>query len=460
MEGKQKCSFKAHKESEAISFCEQCKIFMCNRCLNLHKGLFENHQQYNIDKNNNDIFIDICKEKEHERKLEFFCKTHNELCCVVCISKLNENGYGQHKDCDVCSIKNIKDEKKNKLNKNIKFLQDLSNNLDNTINELKTIFENINKNKEELKLYVQKLFTKIRSAINEREDELLKEIDNKYNDNFCNEDIIEESIKLPNTVKKSLEKAKLSDDDWNNNNKLSSLINDCINIENSIKTIKYINDNIKNSQKFNNIKIIFTPKDDSINEFIKNIKEFGNINIVQLNYFEESLILKNKVDLIQLIELISNRIKINNTKLIYRASRDGLEFKNITDKLKNKSNLIFIYLTGNERIFGNYLKIKLENLGNDYDKYYKDENAFAFSLNNNKIYKILIPEYAIRFLRTNQPILTGNNGKGNGFYFLSDGSIYDGSLLKEPKVYDFEKNGNELTNNKNKLNELEIYEIL
>ena len=95
---------------------------MCNKCLNLHNGLFENHQQYNIDKNNNDIFIDICKENGHERKLEFFCKIHNKLCCAVCISKLNEKGYGQHKDCDVCSIENIKDEKKNKLTENIKYL--------------------------------------------------------------------------------------------------------------------------------------------------------------------------------------------------------------------------------------------------------------------------------------------------------------------------------------------------
>ena len=340
MEGNKKCSYNAHKELDAITFCEQCKIFMCNKCLNLHKGLFENHQQYNIDKNHNEIFIDICKEKGHEKKLEFFCKVHNELCCPLCIVKLNEKGYGQHKDCDVCSIENIKDEKKNKLNENIKYLQDLSNNLENTINELKTIFENINKSKEELKLYVQKIFTKIRSAINEREDELLLEIDNKYNDNFCKEDVIEESIKLPNKIKKSLEKGKLSDDDWNNNNKLSSLINDCINIENNIKSINYINDNIKNSNNFKKIKIGFAPKDDSINEFIQNIKKFGKIDVL-LPQFEDSLILKNKDDLKKLLELISNNIEINNTKLIYRSTRDGNTFKNVVDKLKNKSNLIF-----------------------------------------------------------------------------------------------------------------------
>ena len=149
MEDKKKCFCSSHVESNAISYCEQCKIFMCNKCLNYHKELFKNHQQYNIDKNNSEIFK---KQNGHERKLEFFCKTHNELCCAVCISKLNENGYGQHKDCDICSIKNIKEEKKNKLNENIKYLQDLSNNLENTINELKSIFENINKSKEELKL--------------------------------------------------------------------------------------------------------------------------------------------------------------------------------------------------------------------------------------------------------------------------------------------------------------------
>ena len=433
---------------------------MCNKCLNHHKELFENHQQYNIDKNNNDIFIDICKENRRERKLEFFCKIHNELCCPLCIVKLNEKGYGQHKDCDVCSIENIKEEKKNKLNENINYLQDLSNNLENKINELKTIFENINKSKEELKLYVQKIFTKIRSAINEREDELLLEIDNKYNDNFCREDIIEESIKLPNKIKKSLEKGKISDDDWNNNNKLSSLINNCINIENNIKNINYINDNIKNTKKLNDIKIHFNPKEESINGFIQNIKKFGEINVILQNYFEDSLILKNKDNNKKLIELISNRIKINNTKLIYRASKDELEFKNIIDKLNNKSNLIFIYLTGNERIFGNYLQTKLENLGSlgeKMDKYYKDENAFVFSLNNNKIYKILKPEYAIRF-HSDCPILIGNNGKGNGFY-IGGNAIFDNNLSKEPKIYDFEKNKNELTNGKNGLNEFEIFEI-
>ena len=38
MENKlQKCSLKTHKDIEAVIYCEQCKIFMCNKCLNYHK---------------------------------------------------------------------------------------------------------------------------------------------------------------------------------------------------------------------------------------------------------------------------------------------------------------------------------------------------------------------------------------------------------------------------------------
>ena len=40
----------------------------------------------------------------------------------------------------------------------------------------------------------KKIFTKIRTVINEREDELLSDIDNEFSNNFCGDDIIEESI--------------------------------------------------------------------------------------------------------------------------------------------------------------------------------------------------------------------------------------------------------------------------
>ena len=45
------------------------------------------------------------------------------------------------------------------------------------------------------------LFTKLRTAINDREDELLVDIDKKFNELFINENIIKESEKLPIKIK-------------------------------------------------------------------------------------------------------------------------------------------------------------------------------------------------------------------------------------------------------------------
>ena len=370
--------------------------------------------------------------------------------CAACLTKINTNGYGQHKDCDVCMIEDIKEEKKNKLKDNIKYLEDLSNNLDNSIKELKIIFNKINENKEELKTKIQNIFTKIRTTLNEREDELLLEVDNKYNNIFCNEDIIKESEKLPNKIKLSLEKWKLINNEWNEDNKLSSIINDCINIEDNIKNINIINHNIKKCKINKEINIQFNIKTEYFDNYIKSIKLLGQISDI---FNIDSLILKNTEDSNKFYNLISKQIKINNIKLIYRSNRDGLKLDDLKNKINNKSNLIFLFLTGNTRIFGSFIKVKIEV---KHDTFIKDENAFAFILNNNKIYKILKPEYAIRFYE-GFPILIGNNGKSNGFY-LYQGKIYDTGLLKNPKIYDFQKN-NELTEGSDKLNELEIFEI-
>ena len=271
-----KCSLLEHKDIEAINFCQECKIFMCNKCEKYHSELFKNHHQYTLDKNITNFFTDICKEKNHSNKLEYFCNNHNQLCCAACIAKIKGKGNGKHKDCDVCFIKKIKKNKKNNLNKNLNYLEELSKTLKESINELKKIFEKICKNKEDLKMEIQKIFTKIRNNFNEREDELLLEVDKQYDNLFFKEELIKTSEKLPNITTLLIKKGKKSDEDWNDKNKLSSIINDCIDIENNIKDIKEENEKIKKSKSIN-IKIKFNPKEDGINKFIKNIKEFGQI---------------------------------------------------------------------------------------------------------------------------------------------------------------------------------------
>ena len=271
MKNQIKCFSEEHKEIDAISFCPECKIYMCNKCKNIHLSFFKNHQPYKFNKDE-EIFTGFCKEKNHSMKLEFFCKDHNQLCCAACIAKLKEKGCGLHKDCEVCILENIKDEKKNKLKENIKILEELENKFNKNIKELKKILDKIEKDKESLKLKVQNIFTKIRNTLNDRETQILLEIDNIYNKKYFNGDLIKKGEKLPKQIKLSLEKRKLIDKEWDNNN-LISYINDCINIENIINDI-----NIINKLKINNnFKIDFSPGENSFKNYLENLNSFGKI---------------------------------------------------------------------------------------------------------------------------------------------------------------------------------------
>ena len=175
-------------------------------------------------------------------------------------------------------LKKCKKKKMKNLKKNIDFLNELSQNIDNSIKQLKAFFEKINNNKEELKLKIQKIFTNLRNALNNREDQLLEEIDNQYNELFCNESLIKKSEEIPQKIKISLEKGNLIRDEWwDDDDKLCSLINDCINIENNIKDINTIKENIEKCNSNQNFKIKFLQKDDEINNFVEFIKSFGDI---------------------------------------------------------------------------------------------------------------------------------------------------------------------------------------
>jgi len=60
MENKIKCFSKKHEENEAVIY---------DPILNT------------LDKDISNVFIGICKEPNHNCELEYFCHTHNILCC-------------------------------------------------------------------------------------------------------------------------------------------------------------------------------------------------------------------------------------------------------------------------------------------------------------------------------------------------------------------------------------------
>ena len=87
-------------------------MYICNKCITQHNELFDNHNEYNLDKNLKEIFIGICQVENNKNKLEYFCRTHNKLCWANCIIKMKSHGNGQHTECHVSFIEEIKKKKK------------------------------------------------------------------------------------------------------------------------------------------------------------------------------------------------------------------------------------------------------------------------------------------------------------------------------------------------------------
>jgi len=270
-----KCSSLEHKEMDAIKFCQECKKYLCNKCDKFHSSLFNEHYSYSLDRDIKDIFTGLCKIENHSGKLDFYCKDHKELCCAYCITKIKKEGLGQHTDCNICIIEDIFEEKKNNLENNIKSLENLTESFKSSIKELNEIIENIDKNKEEIKLEIQKTFTKIRNELNKREDELLLEVDEQFKKKYLTEelDIYKGKDKFSNKIKLYIEKGKSAKDEYNKNQNKSLLINNCINIEKMIENMNKINQNM-DIYKNNNGKIKFIS---NLDEILKLINKFGNI---------------------------------------------------------------------------------------------------------------------------------------------------------------------------------------
>ena len=415
-----KCSSKDHINTDAILYCQICNIYMCNKCDNFHKNLFWNHNPYYLNKNNNDIFTGYCQEKNHNNKIEYFCKNHNKLCCDTCIIKIKVEGKGQHKDCDICPLGEIKEIEKNKLKANIINLQELLNNFEEKIIQLKINVEKINVEKEELKLKIQKIFTKIRNIINEREDKLLSEVDKQFNEIYYDENIINEAEKLPSKIKSSLEKGKLIDKEWDDEDKLSSVINDCINIENNIKKIENVNDCLKKSYNYNNTKIDFFPKDEKeINKNLEPIFSFGKVYNSSMILNDSKIINHNEKFVKTLINWIGadDRTK---TELLFRKTVHGDSYDTFHRLCDNKGATLILIKGTEGFIIGGYTTLCWDNKSG----YKSDNKTFLFSLTSNKIFTKKSSDNSICCSKDNGPhfcCLIFDSGKN-----MSKGSfIYD-----------------------------------
>lgn len=273
----EKCSLKKHEEIDAISFCEDCNKNMCQKCHYHHLELFENHYLRLLNK-----FTGICQEENHSDSLDYFCKDHNKLCCASCISKTQSKGNGLHKDCNYCKIEEIKEEKSKILKDNIKNMEDLSKQFGELMEELKKNYEKVTK--EITKTKIQNIFTKIKESIDGREKEVLSKFEDLMDNHF--DEIFEKEKQkyknISNTIEEALQKSKDLEEEMDDTKKMSTVINECLLIENSIKDLNNDVEKIKNKIDISKVTsgLKFSKEEDEgLNKYVESISNLGNIYI-------------------------------------------------------------------------------------------------------------------------------------------------------------------------------------
>jgi len=391
-EQKKKCSLKEHADINANIYCKKCEIYMCSKCEVHHSKLFENHQNFILNKNFDELCNEFCEEEGHNYiKLKYICKTHNTLCCSECAIKVKGNGYGKHANYDICIIKDILEEKKKGINENIKLLEELSYKFNESFKDIKEKYEKINENKEQLKLKIQKIFTNIRNILNNREDELLLNVDKEYDNLYFKGDIIKDIEKLPNKIKISLDKYKNFIENKLKDENIIKEIKECLEIENNINIINKANSFIEMIEDSKNNEIIFTPEEKELDKFIEPIKNFGLIKTFNSEIgLKLSLIINNDINNTKLIlDWIKETINKDEIKfeLIFRMSENGTNSEDFHKYCDNKGPTLTLVKTTKNKLFGGFTPLNWKKNGGNVDDL--NNQTFIFSLNLKKKYNML-----------------------------------------------------------------------
>lgn len=442
------CSYEDHSNIEAVYYCMECKDFMCNKCNNFHskRSTLKDHHVFSLEKNKNisEIFTGFCKEEKHTDKLEYFCKTHNQLCCSGCIAKKKLNNKGQHSDCQIFSLEEIKECKENILIENVKNLEKLLNEVGTLMNEMKSFFEKVNKDKEELKMNVLKIFTKIRTLINTREDEVLLNID-EFFDEYTKGIKTNEIDKYPKKITNILSQGKDTIDKWKNE-ELNLLINNCIKIENNLSSINDIEKNLKKSREEMSSNIKFEPPEENyIKECIDNLTKFGsifktkkklNLNLNKINDNEGKTVNINIRSTNEETNGLSIHLTNFSNKEYTKYYPENIEYK--------KDEIILTFLLAeengnNKKYFNELIKKNIADVDKNDKKLKK-----AYRKYNNKYYIDLVSKFEEKDINLINSLFSTDiylEFKNNLTFEISDNTTLE-ELFKQVGLFTFELKAN------------------
>ena len=178
--------------------------------------------------------------------------------------------------------------------------------------------------------------------------------------------------------KEFLEKKRLK---LKKNNK--HLIDDSQKYNNQLISSKILKNSNENKKNLN----------DMINRFLEEINKDMSFKFPEFEIdglLKESLIVKDIEEELLIGDMITI-LKTKKYRLLYRASRDGDSANKFHSICDNSNNLIVLVQTQKGLRFGGFTSNKFK--VSSHMKY--DNNAFLFSLDLQKVYKIIPGEYAI-----------------------------------------------------------------
>ena len=279
----------------------------------------------------------------HGSKGSFYCEQCKEFICKMCFAEEHRT----HK-CHLPEI--IKKEFVQNVQESINFSSELHPVLDESINNIKKIYENLKKQKNDLNLFPQNAL-KVINTNNKIQIELLMEktinkflgIDNEIHDNYLTHKMLKDKTKNYLGILKKI------NEEINNNGKFKTNYDLCVyhkeknNVLNEI--FKYIN----SSLNFINIRLNNT--NNKYDENKEKIENSLNLMSKEINNYEKSCISSiltgrenRSIILRRYIHFSHNEIKYFKNSLIGFASNDNVFISGISlcglyiKKRKNKAN--------------------------------------------------------------------------------------------------------------------------
>ena len=445
---------------------DELEQFKNNLLNNIEKEILENKENINnINEKINEINQRINENKNIETNFEI---NKNDI-----DKKINDIKEENIKNLEEIKNKINLEEKNNEYDKKIletkKEINDMVNNLNELIkensndlnNKIKNIKEDIIKEIEEKNILFENKINSYDSKLSSLESKLNKIPKNNNNIVvFDNSNIIDSNKKFKEKYSsKTLDNKIISKNKLKNKSKITNQTN-----KGEISNNTTEKEDNSSSKKNNNIRNSYFIS--SSNLFPFHLRERTNVFdlLIDSNILKNELITENFFIFSKLKEIYAyNRyIKLN---LVYRASRDGDLAKDFHFKCDFIGPNLTLIKTKKQYIFGGFTIKTWKHLFKDVNNEdpecgteLKDEQAFGFSLNENKIYENGKPDESIIYCNSNY----GPCFK-NFFFKIFDkcfenggicGNIQESNFIGIEQEYEF--NGGEQYF---KVEEIEVFQI-